>query len=228
MSVRGDSPARLARREYVLAFRQNIRTLLTPWCYGHRYRAGYLDELSWQALLAEVTVRVLEVGGLGLMVTQLLQTWQAARWRRPTQAEYEWVRQHLGSRTPRLFWLDEHSRTARRGRIAFVVGRVIKSDGRLSLPLLVHEAVHVSQYERWGWSYVAKNLYAQHFGGGYHYDAAQARPELRRHEVGQGVDQQLKSGRRRCNAEQEAASYEDVARQRLGLPPRWLRSVDEL
>ena len=63
------------------------------------------------------------------------------------------------------------------GSRAFVLGNSLNLPGRdftavsrgQRMDLLVHEAIHVWQYQRHGWSYVTDALRAQYFGDGYDY-----------------------------------------------------------
>jgi hypothetical protein len=90
------------------------------------------------------------------------------------------------------------------GARAFVLGNALNLPGRdfdaisqgANMSLLVHEAVHIWQYQHRGWGYVAEALWAQGFGEGYDYVKA------------------LRAGRawRKMNPEQQAQLIQDAYR----------------
>ena len=149
----------------------------------------------------EAVVRAAELLGVGLVV-QLADATLHARTTRPlTAAEWAFAKTYYAPPVLAKARLHTASATARRLRIAFVLGGVVKCDRVPAGPLLVHELCHVEQFGRWGWAYVAKCLWSQHRGAGYRYAAGALAQNL--------------------NAEQEAARREDGARLALGLPPRY-------
>jgi hypothetical protein len=90
------------------------------------------------------------------------------------------------------------------GARAFVLGNALNLPGRdfdaisrgESMSLLVHEAIHIWQYQHQGWGYVAEALWAQGFGEGYDYVKA------------------LRAGKswRKMNPEQQAQLVQDAYR----------------
>jgi len=88
------------------------------------------------------------------------------------------------------------------GARAFVLGNALNLPGRdfdaisrgESMSLLVHEAIHIWQYQHQGWGYVAEALWAQGFGEGYDYVKA------------------LRAGKawRKMNPEQQAQLVQDA------------------
>ncbi len=55
---------------------------------------------------------------------------------------------------------------------AFVIFNTIHHHGELKDHILVHEMVHVYQYQRFGSMYIGRALNAQHFGEGYEYGSS--------------------------------------------------------
>ncbi len=154
------------------------------------------------AVLGEGSVRIAELLGVGVLAQAVEYASAGRRYRRLSHEETAFAKTYFDDAMLRRVRIDEGAhRTAGRLRIAYVFGYVIKVSGPPGLPLLLHELAHVRQYERWGWAYVAKALWAQHRGGGYAY-----RP---------GTPGAL------LNAEQEAARLEDDVRAELGLPRRY-------
>ena len=186
-----------------------LRGAFGPWRAG--YGPGAAPPL---ALALEATVRLAELGGLGLVYSAAEIVAAGRRYRRlrdvgefvgavlPPRLAAEYARAY----DVRGALLDRGARrVAGRLGVAYVAGRVVKVDGEPSAPLLLHELVHVGQFRRWGWAYVAKALWALWGGGGYAYPAWAASPF--------GL-----------SAEQEAAWWEDRAREHAGLPARWARA----
>jgi hypothetical protein len=62
----------------------------------------------------------------------------------------------------------------RQFNFAYVGFYTIKCWGDMTDPLLIHELVHVWQYQTFGAVYIPRALWAQHFGGGYQYGGAGA------------------------------------------------------
>ena len=200
-----------------------------PWDGG--YGTGGPDTLGY---LFEAFVRCAELLGFGLLLTLADDFMHGPRTKsaavRFGADGRAFAKTYFAPRVLAKALLDVESDVAHRMRIAFVFGRIVKAAGVPDEPLLAHELVHVEQYYRWGWAYVAKAVHAQAAGAGYRYPAAfratrcervlaEARPEfagsLRCVRQVTGYDPRL-------NAEQEAARLEDHARERLGLAPRWV------
>ena len=173
-----------------------------PWDDG--YGAGGPDAVGY---LFEAVVRCAELLGLGLVLALADDFVHGPRTKsaavRFGAEGRAFAKTHFASRVLARALLDVESDVAHRLRIAFVFGRVVKAAGVPTEPLLAHELVHVEQYYRWGWAYVAKALWSQHRGAGYAYF--------------------LGTPRARLNAEQEAARVEDELRRRLGMALRFGR-----
>ena len=149
----------------------------------------------------EAVVRSAELLGIGVAVQLVDAALYPARTLTP--GEWTFAKTYHSPEVLAKARLYTTSGLARRMRIAFVLGRVVKAGTEVGGPLLVHELTHVAQYRRWGWAYVAKALWSQHRGAGYAYHAGTLPQNL--------------------NAEQEAAALEDRARVDLGLGSRWVR-----
>ena len=141
------------------------------------------------------------MGGVGLVVSAAEALLHGHRTRSLSPRELALARRYFSSTELELACVHEGSVLFARGlRIAFVVGRIVKTWGPPSPALLMHELVHVRQFRRWGWAYVAKALAAQ-AGQGYSY-------------VGRNP--------LTLNAEQEAARLEDIARADMGMGRRYV------
>ena len=190
-------------RHFVVTWPRRVRELV-GFAGASVWREGYgpsgPDAIGYGL---EGVIRIAELLGVGLVV-QLADALLHARATRPlTAREWAFAKTYHAPSVLAKARLQTASAVARRLRIAFVLGRVVKCGGGPAGPLLVHELCHVGQFGRWGWAYVAKCLWSQHRGGGYAYLAGTLRQDL--------------------NAEQEAAVVEDEARVALGLPRRWMR-----
>ena len=190
-----------AGRSFVASWPERAAELLgrrgwAVWEVG--YGPGGPDALGY---LAEALVRVAELWGAGLVVAVADELLWGRRYRPLTAREAAFAKTYVAPDVLAKAAIDEGSRVARVLQIAYVLGTVVKSGGRPSGSLLVHELVHVGQFRRWGWAYVAKALWSQHRGAGYAYAVGTLPQNL--------------------NAEQAAAYTEDRARRALGLRPRW-------
>ena len=217
---------------FALSYPRRAAELLLWWRHRGVWRAGYGSRgPGLRGVALEACVRVAELLGLGLAVQLVELGWAGGRYRLLENRERVFLRTYFTGPELRHAAVDLGSTLlARPLRVAFVLGFACKAHGRISPTLLAHELVHVRQFRRWGWAYVAKAVHAQAAGAGYRYPAAfratrcervlaEARPEfagsLRCVRQVTGYDPRL-------NAEQEAARLEDHARERLGLAPRWV------
>ena len=116
--------------------------------------------------------------------------------------------------------IDEYSVAGpRQLRLCYVSFYCINSWGRMDNSLLIHELVHVWQYQKIGIVYIPRALKAQRSPEGYDYGGAQ------------GLEAARLAGRslRSFNLEQQADIISDYYRIREGYPPRWGRaSVTDL
>ena len=170
-----------------------------PWEEG--YGAHGPDTIGY---VFEGLVRCAELLGVGLFLT-LLDDFMYGPRTKPaapylSTAGAAFAKTRIAGHVLAKALLDAQSGTAKRMKIAFAFGRVVKTGSVPHEALLTHELVHVAQYFRWGWAYVAKALWSQHRGAGYAYA------------IGTPVEQ--------LNAEQEASYYEDERRLALGLARR--------
>lgn len=56
---------------------------------------------------------------------------------------------------------------------AYVTGYTINTGKKIKKEILIHELVHVIQYQRYGLRYISRALYGQHWGEGYNYGGNQ-------------------------------------------------------
>ena len=153
-------------RQFVGSYEQRLREFVRfrenrqMWREGYGTRPPTVFALGFEAM-----VRVAELLGVGVLVSGLEILLHGNSLRRLKSSP-------ISDGT--AFFHSSSKLIARRFRIAFVLGLLIKSDGELSTPVLAHERVHVAQFRRWGWAYAAKALYAQWFGEGYRYPRALA------------------------------------------------------
>jgi len=86
----------------------------------------------------------------------------------------------------------------------------------VSIPdsMLIHELVHVWQYERYGSAYISEALWAQHWGGGYDYGGIEP---LKMYSEGKRLSA--------FNFEQQADIIEDYFRWKNGMPLQWALNV---
>ena len=96
---------------------------------------------------------------------------------------------------------------------AYVGFHVINCWGKLSRPLLIHELMHVWQYQRFGAVYIPRALYAQHSPEGYNYGGGEA---IRQAAL-EGLSLQ------HFNWEQQADIVADYFCLQHDLKPRWCK-----
>ena len=105
--------------------------------------------------------------------------------------------------------LDERARYGpRRYRFCYVSFRTINSWGPIDEAILVHEMVHIWQYQQFGACYIPRALAAQRTSAGYDYGGL----------AGLRNSDYLTD----FNYEQMASVVEDAFRLRRGLPPRYV------
>lgn len=98
---------------------------------------------------------------------------------------------------------------AKQMNIAYVSFHTVNSWGRLSSALLIHELMHVWQYERMGATYIPLALAAQKTELGYNYGGVQA------------LWDNVKIGLKAFNLEQQADIIADYYRIKHGKKPAW-------
>lgn len=207
--------ARDYARQWLRSWPARWRELRAPRRHQAAWRGGYGDDARpTRAIAFEAALRVAELLGVGLAYAAAEILLAGGRYRRLTPGERRFTARFFSPRELDVAVVDEGARVAaRRFGVAYVSGRVIKSDGPLSPPVLAHELTHTRQFARWGWAYAAKCLAAQWWGGGYGYPG-----ELL-------ADRGETGPHPRLNGEQEAARLEDVALLACGWPPRHARAA---
>ena len=100
---------------------------------------------------------------------------RGSRGRSLTPAERELAASYFGSSIELQkvrVWEGLGGRLAKFAR-AFVSFNIINSRGGMKPDLLIHELVHIWQYQRWGGLYIFRALVAQHSQEGYDYGGVQ-------------------------------------------------------
>ncbi|HZV68209.1 MAG TPA: hypothetical protein VFG10_01650 [Saprospiraceae bacterium] len=110
-----------------------------------------------------------------------------------------------------LIGLDPRSiPVIKRKTVAYVSFHTINFDTDIQDSTLVHEMVHVWQYQKYGAAYISEAFWAQRWGGGYNYGGLEA---LQKHAQGPGLSA--------FNFEQQADIIEEYFRWSKGLPLQW-------
>jgi hypothetical protein len=192
---------------------------------------GVLSNWPWEADfwkgLGRVVIDAVEVAGLGEaweIAMEILQPWQ----RGLTDREIDLARGVYGSAINwNMVRLNEYSVGAKLGR-AHVTGYIINSWGDLDDRTLIHELIHVWQYEEDGYVYAPEALDQQDGGKGYIYGGeshAEKVADLRaKMSAGQGFSAYNREQQGEVVADyfmlrQDAREYE----QRGEVAPLWLR-----
>ncbi len=105
-------------------------------------------------------------------------------------------------------WLGPRQR-----RFCYVSFYTVNSWGPMQPGLLIHELVHVWQYQQWGSAYIPLALSAQYSAGGYNYGGLPALQAARSLDRGFSV----------FNPEQQADIISDAFRYKNGLPMQWIK-----
>jgi len=210
---------------FVQCYPRRLGELVFYWKHREVWLAGHGERVHKRGLALEAAIRVAELLGVGMLVQLGEVMLSGHRYRRLSMQEAAFAKTYFTDLELKHAVVDEgSSRLARPLGVAFVLGYATKLWGTPSLPLLMHELVHVRQFRRWGWAYVAKALAAQHLGEGYTYAKAIAHPQVVRGEQRENLSLRESLGAHHSlNAEQEAARLEDHVRVMLSLPPRWVR-----
>jgi hypothetical protein len=108
--------------------------------------------------------------------------------------------------------IDEHARIGtRRRRLSYVSFYIINTWAPMRPEILVHELVHVLQYQMLGAVYIPRALLAQRTRRGYNYGGSQL--------LGRVVKRGRHAGM--FNLEQQADIVQDFYRLKNGLPAKW-------
>ncbi|MGB4847468.1 MAG: hypothetical protein WBP41_06080 [Saprospiraceae bacterium] len=114
-----------------------------------------------------------------------------------------------------LISIDPRSIPAiKRKTVAYVSFHTINFDTTISDPTLVHECVHIWQYQHHGAVYISESFWAQRWGGGYNYGGLEP---LKMYSEGLGL--------KAFNFEQQADIIEDYYRWKNNLPMQWAVNV---
>ncbi len=110
--------------------------------------------------------------------------------------------------------IDNHAAIAcKKGNFAYVSFHIVNHFGRIEDWHLIHELMHVWQYERVGAPYILYALQAQHSPESYNYGGTM------------GLIEHQKMGLRAFNFEQQADIIADYFRITTGLKPQWSDAV---
>jgi hypothetical protein len=122
----------------------------------------------------------------------------------------------FGNKLPvHLITLDPDSIPVRKNRTgAYVSFHTINFHQAIADEVLIHELVHIWQYEKYGSVYISEAIWAQHWGGGYDYGGLEP---LKKYSEGKGLAS--------FNFEQQADIIEDYYRWKNGLPLQWALNV---
>ena len=108
--------------------------------------------------------------------------------------------------------IDEYAYAGpKQAHFCYVSFHTVNSWGPMNNSILIHELVHVWQYEKMGAIYIPRALRAQHTQAGYNYGGVEALKAAIR------TDKDLNS----FNLEQQADIIADYYRIREGYTPRW-------
>ncbi len=170
---------------------------------------------TWKWRLLERLVRLAE----GLFFSEILMFLNGLakpNCRRLTAAEIQMAEQVFGQSIDyQKVRLDARARIAcRKHGLAYVGFHSINSWGELSPPILIHELMHVWQFQHLGAVYIPRALFAQTTRAGYDYGGVE---NLRR---------ALAEGRSLLdfNYEQQADIVADFFCLKMGWRPRWCRA----
>lgn len=176
------------------------------WRGGYGSSGAGLVEYAFEAM-----IRMLELFGFGLAFSALELLAAGHRYRSLTARESAFAKTYFTDTELAHVRLDEGAKyIAGPLNIAFVAGFVVKTKGRYHKRLLIHELVHVRQFRRWGWAYVAKALMAQWTGDGYDVPRAYAFPK----EFLAFAKTHVTTFHPALNAEQEARRLEELVMRR--------------
>jgi hypothetical protein len=170
-------------------------------------RRGEPGSVAWW-----IDAVILGLDALGLAIIYELLTW-VTKWNLRTlrPAEVSILQQVFGSSVDYTrIRIDERAYLGpRQYPICYVSFYSINSWGPMALPTLVHEVVHIWQYERVGAAYIPRALRAQRTAAGYDYGGLVAL--VRANTLWD------------FNYEQQADIVADYWSLCNGVPPRWLR-----
>lgn len=156
-------------------FPARIVTLLfhfTYWIPGNHYtlpnRPSHI--LIW---FSDLISYILDCLGLGEMITALLFI-LFPKSRGLTASEIKMLTPLFGNsiRYSDVLIIPDSNEWTKKFAHAFVLFNTIHYHGELKNHILVHEMVHVYQYQHFGSMYIARALIAQHFGEGYEYGSS--------------------------------------------------------
>lgn len=177
-------------------------------------RAGLIGFKSNEIIYWWMDLFFLILGVLGIMdIYEGLANLLKKDSRPLSPQEIQWSRLVYGDAIPyHLVRVDEKAFLGPpQMHIAYVSGATINAWGRMPIPLLIHELMHVWQFYHLGLAYIPRALRAYHSEVGYNYGGVEALQEA------QAIGQRLQS----FNYEQQADIMADFMRIQLGLRPVW-------
>ncbi len=135
---------------------------------GHRDPGHYPNHPAWWLLeLVFHLLDVLAAPDLLMLLNRLVKPGQRKLTAREVALAHSVFGNHIDYRKVRL---DTRAHLGpRQFGFAYVGFEVINTWGPPTDPLLIHELIHVWQYQYLGSVYIPRALWAQHAGGGYNY-----------------------------------------------------------
>jgi len=171
------------------------------WRSGYGVSTPGIIEYGFEAI-----IRMAELLGVGLLFAFFEGLFGGNRYRTLNAKESAFAKTYFEFFELESIFLDEGAKwVAGKLKIAFVAGFCIKTNGRFTPRLLIHELVHVRQFRRWGWAYVAKALMAQLTGDGYDVPLEFALPQV----FSASAKTPIATFHPLLNAEQEARRLEE-------------------
>lgn len=165
--------------------------------------------------LAGIVLLSLDVTAITLIAETILDF---VKWKTRTFSVYEkeLASTVFGAHLPlHLISLDPDSGPVRRNKAkAYVSFHTINYYKNLPDSVLIHELVHIWQFQRYGSAYISESIWAQKWGGGYNYGGLEP---LKKYSEGKGLTA--------FNYEQQADIIEDYYRWKNNMPLQWALNV---
>ena len=198
--------------DYITTIPFRVRRLI-EWLVWKKPLRGRHKAARW---LAGVILLMIDISPIPVLLEALLDliNWKT---RGLSEEEKQILSGVFGNSLPfHLVGINPASIIARTRKIAFVSFQTININEEITVPNLVHEAVHIWQYRKLGSAYISEAIWAQNWGGGYNYGGMEA---LKQHQA---------IGLKAFNLEQQADIIEDYFRFKNGLPMQWSKNEDGL
>lgn len=171
---------------------------------------GSVKLIDW---LLSFILLMLELLGVADLL-EVISDWIKFKTRRLSLEEIELVQSVFGNQLPlHAVRLDETANyTTNKGKYAYVSFNTINSAGKLSKSILIHEMIHIWQYQQKGILYIPRALKAQRAKEGYNYGGSILLLE------------NSQQGLAAFNYEQQGDIVSDYFRLREGFRPKWIKN----